>query len=65
MDYQNFIGMPLLKVLNELNNDGVSYIIEEQNSIQKKYDTVLVVKVEKLEGKVKLITDKFLLDIGV
>ena len=65
MDYQNFIGMPLLKVLNELNNDGVSYIIEEQNSIQKKYDTVLVVKVEKLESKVKLITDKFLLDIGV
>lgn len=63
MDYQKFVGMPLLKVLDELNKAGVSYIIEEQNDVQKKYDTVLVVKVSKLDDKIKLVTDKFLLDI--
>ena len=63
MNYQNFVGMPLLKVLDELNKAKVSYIIEEQNAVQKKYDTVLVVKVVKLDNKIKLVTDRFLLDI--
>ena len=63
MDYQNFVGMPLLKVLDELTQAKVSYIIEEQNAVQKKYDTVLVVKVVELDNKIKLVTDRFLLDI--
>ena len=63
MNHQNFVGMPLLKVLDELNKAKVSYIIEEQNAVQKKYDTVLVVKVVELDNKIKLVTDRFLLDI--
>ena len=63
MDYQNFIGRPLSYVLNELDSIGVSYIIEEHNKIQKKFDTVLVVKVEQLDNAIKLVVDRFLLDI--
>lgn len=63
MDYQNFIGRPLSYVLNELDSIGVSYIIEEHNKIQKKFDTVLVVKVEQLDNAIKLVVDRFLLEI--
>lgn len=62
MKYQNFVGMPLLTVLNELNKAGVSYIIKEQNVVQKNYDAVLVVRITKSDDKLVIVTDRFLLD---
>ena len=63
MDYQNYIGMPLLDVLRELDEQGISYTIKEHNSIQKKYDIILVTKIAKVDGKLEIVPEKFLLKI--
>jgi len=63
MEYQNYIGKPLDDVLSELNKLGIAYIIEDNNGSKEKFDTVLVVKVEKVNDKLKIVTDKFLLNV--
>lgn len=64
MDLDCFIGMPLNKALQKLDNLKAKYQVFESSNIQKKYDTLLVVKaVYNCDGVIELTTDKFLLYI--
>lgn len=64
MDYQNFIGYPLDFVCNKLKEMSIDYTIFENSDEHKKFDTLLVVKIEEQgDGSLKLWTDKFLLYI--
>ena len=64
MDLQNFIGYPIDFVKKELEKQNLKYTIIESSDIQKKYDTILVVKtLQSKDGIVKIVTDKFLLNI--
>ena len=60
MNYDNFIGLPIETVKHKLEQSSIKYIVTENSDIQKKFDTLLVVKIRPLEEN---ITDKFLLDI--
>ena len=64
MDFENFIGLPLDEVERTLQSADIKYKIKENSSIQKHFDTIIVIKIVKLsETFVELITDKFLLNI--
>ena len=64
MDFENFIGLPLYEVERTLQSADIKYKIMENSSIQKHFDTIIVIKIVKLsETFVELITDKFLLNI--
>lgn len=64
MNYDNFIGLPIETVKHKLEQSSIKYIVTENSDIQKKFDTLLVVKIRPLEENlVEIITDKFLLDI--
>ena len=64
MDLDRFIGMPLNEVLQKLDNLKAKYQVFESSDIQKKYDTLLVVKaVYNCDGVIEITTDKFLLYI--
>lgn len=64
MDLDCFIGMPLNEVLQKLDNLKAKYQVFESSDIQKKYDTLLVVKaVYNCDGVIEITTDKFLLYI--
>mgnify|MGYP006921164593 CR=1 FL=1 len=64
MDLDCFIGLPLDVVTQKLDNLKAKYQVFESSNIQKKYDTLLVVKaVCNRHGVIELTTDKFLLDI--
>ena len=63
MDLQNYIGFPLDIVKSELDGKNIKYEIKESSEIQKKFDTILVVKISQKGEIVEIITDKFLLNI--
>lgn len=64
MEFENLIGLPLLEVEKILKSKSINYKILENSSIQKKYDTIIVIKITMLEdGLVQLVTDKFLINI--
>ena len=63
MDLQNYIGYPVDFVKRELESKNIQYKIKESSEIQKKFDTILVVKISQSDGYVEIITDKFLLNI--
>ena len=64
MDFSNLIGQPIEQVKKILDDKKIKYIVAESSDIQKRYDTILVVKTEqKSDGSLVLTTDKFLLYI--
>lgn len=63
MDLQNYIGYPVEIVKKELESKNIEYRIIESSEIQKKFDTILVVKISQLNDIVEITTDKFLLNI--
>ena len=63
MDLQNYIGYPIDFVKRELESKNIKYLIKESSEIQKKFDTILVVKISQSNDVVEIITDKFLLNI--
>ena len=63
MDLQNYIGYPVEIVKKELESKNIKYRIVESSEIQKKFDTILVVKISQLNDIVEITTDKFLLNI--
>ena len=64
MDFSNLIGQPIEQVKKILDDKKIKYIAAESSDIQKRYDTILVVKTEqKSDGSLVLTTDKFLLYI--
>ena len=63
MDLQNNIGYPVEIVKKELESKNIKYKIIESSEIQKKFDTILVVKISQLNDIVEITTDKFLLNI--
>ena len=63
MDLQNYIGYPVDFVKRELESKNIKYLIKESSEIQKKFDTILVVKISQSNDVVEIITDKFLLNI--
>lgn len=63
MDFQNYIGYPLEVVEQELKNRNINYKVVESSEIQKKFDTILVVKISQKEEYVEIVTDRFLLNI--
>ncbi|MBR4124413.1 MAG: hypothetical protein IKR12_02460 [Clostridia bacterium] len=63
MDLQNYIGYPVEIVKKELESKNIKYRIIESSEIQKKFDTILVVKISQLNDIVEITTDKFLLNI--
>lgn len=63
MNLENYIGYPIEYVKKELDKLSKKYVIKESSDIQKKYDTILVVKITEKDDVVEIITDKFLLDI--
>ena len=63
MNCQHYIGLPLEQVEKELKEQSIPYVVEENGNLQKKFDTILVVKATKQNGVVKLVVDKFKLDI--
>ena len=63
MDLQNYIGYPVGIVKKELESKNIKYRIIESSEIQKKFDTILVVKISQLNDIVEITTDKFLLNI--
>ena len=64
MNFDEFIGYPVNFVKQKLDELGIKYKIAESSDIQKRYDTILVVKIEqKSDGSLVLTTDKFLLYI--
>lgn len=63
MDLEKYIGYPIEFVKKELDRLSKNYEIIESSDIQKKYDTILVIKIEQKNDIIEIITDKFLLDI--
>ena len=63
MDLENYIGYPIDFVKRELESKNIKYLIRESSEIQKKFDTILVVKISQSNDVVEIITDKFLLNI--
>ena len=63
MSLSDYIGFSLDYVVKELDKQKIKYIVAESSDIQKKYDTILVVKIEQQGDVDKIITDKFLLNI--
>lgn len=63
MDYQNFVGLPLEKVEKILKSQSIPYFVKENGDAQRKFDTVLVVNAVEQQNKLKLVVDKFMLNI--
>ena len=63
MEVKEFVGLPIEVVTKQLKDLNFYYRIIESSEIQKKFDTVLVVKATLNENCVELVTDKFLLKI--
>ena len=63
MDLEKYIGYPIDYVKKELDKLSKKYLIKESSDIQKKYDTILVVRITEKNDVIEIITDKFLLDI--
>ena len=63
VNFDEFIGFPVNKVIQILEKDNIKYKIEESKSDLEKFDAVLVVQVKKEQEKLVVITDKFLLNI--
>lgn len=63
MDLQNYIGYPVEIVKKDLDSKNIKYKIKESSEIQKKFDSILVVKISQCNDIVEIITDKFLLNI--
>lgn len=63
MDLQNYIGYPVEIVKKELEKKNIKFTILESSEIQKKYDSILVVKILQTNDIVEIITDNFLLNI--
>ena len=63
MNYNDFIGYPLDFVAQKFDELRIKYKIAESSDIQKKYDTILVIKISQKSDCVEIVTDKFLLYI--
>ena len=60
----SLIGLPLEVVESILKKENIEYQVVQNSSIQKPYDTIIVIKITKIsETKVELVTDKFLINI--
>lgn len=64
MNFDDLIGFPLEFVTQKLKDNSINFTVKNNSEIQKKFDTLLVVNINKIsENFVEIITDKFLLDI--
>ena len=60
----SLIGLPLDMVEGILKKENIEYQVVQNSSIQKPYDTIIVIKITTIsETKVELVTDKFLINI--
>lgn len=63
MNFDEFIGYPVNFVKQKLDELGIKYKIAESSDIQKRYDTILVIKITQSDDCVEIVTDRFLLYI--